>query len=112
MRLLCPHCQSNAHIRTSLQVSPVLREMTMVCKDPECGHTFIVHAEAARTLSPSAKPDPDVHLPISERTREMLSQHSSMTGRIQPRAPRPQPAPAAAERPVQPGADHRVHRCI
>lgn len=112
MLLRCPHCQTRSQIRTSVQVSPVLREMVVVCQDAECGHTFVVHAEAARTLSPSAKPDPDVHLPISDKTRALISQHSSMTGHIQPRLRQPQPASAVPELPRQPGADHRVHRCI
>jgi len=30
----------------------------------ECGHTFICHLVAVRTISPSAKPNPDIYLPI------------------------------------------------
>lgn len=112
MRMLfrCPHCQSRAAIRTSREVSPLLRELLMACQDAECGHTFIVHAEAVRTISPSAKPGSDVHLPISDKTRELIAQHSSMTGQIKPYAA--QPAPVPPERPMQHGADHRVHRCL
>lgn len=49
-----------------------MRQITYACTDPECGHTFVVSAEVQRTLSPSAKPNPSVLLPISEVVRERL----------------------------------------
>lgn len=75
----CPHCKTRAHTRTSKEISPILRELYYQCPDPECGHSFVVHAEAVRTLSPSAKPDPLVYLPISENTRRAVSDQAAMT---------------------------------
>lgn len=49
-----------------------MREITYQCTDPECGHTFVVGAEVLRTLSPSAKPNPSVLLPISQIVKERL----------------------------------------
>ena len=74
----CPHCQAPSTIRHSAQSSAILREMIYQCTDAECGHTFVVHAEAVRTLSPSAKPDPLVYLPISENTRRAVTEQSSI----------------------------------
>ena len=74
----CPHCKTRALARTSKEISPILRELYYVCPDPECGHTFVVHAEAVRTLSPSAKPDPLVYLPISEHTRRAVTEQPSI----------------------------------
>ena len=74
----CPHCQAPSTIRTSVQSSAILREMFYQCTDAECGHTFVVHAEAVRTLSPSAKPDPLVYLPISEHTRRAVTEQPSI----------------------------------
>jgi predicted RNA-binding Zn-ribbon protein involved in translation (DUF1610 family) len=68
----CPHCDTRSAIRTSQRMTRTMREITYVCTDPECGHTFIVTAEATRTLSPSAKPNPSVLLPISQVVRERL----------------------------------------
>ncbi|WP_370682668.1 hypothetical protein [Comamonas sp. GB3 AK4-5] len=51
-----------------------------------------------------------MHLPISDKTRELIAQHSSMTGQIKPYAALPAPVPP--ERPMQHGADHRLHRCL
>lgn len=112
MMFRCPHCHARSQIRNSREVSPLLRELLMACLDAECGHTYIVHSEAVRTLSPSAKPDPDVHLPISDRTRNLIAQHSSMTGQIIPHAPPAEEVPIEPERPMQHGADHRIHRCV
>ena len=74
----CPHCQARATIRHSSQSSAILREMIYQCTDAECGHTFVVHAEAVRTLSPSAKPDPLVYRPLSEHTRRAVTEQASI----------------------------------
>ena len=74
----CPHCKAKAQVRTSKEVTPILREISYACPDPECGHTFVVHAEAVRTLSPSAKPDPLVYLPISEHTRRAVTEQPAI----------------------------------
>lgn len=113
MMFLCPHCRTRALIRSSRELSTLLREITMACQDAECGHTFVVHAEIARTLSPSAKPDPDVFLPINEKTRNLIAQHSTMTGQIKvpDLQPKPVATPIEAVMPLLPGTDHRIHRC-
>ncbi|MCD9124011.1 ogr/Delta-like zinc finger family protein [Cupriavidus sp. UGS-1] len=49
-----------------------MREITYQCRNPECGHTFVVTAEVSRTLSPSAMPNPNVLLPISEVVKARL----------------------------------------
>lgn len=74
----CPHCKSKATIRTSRPISPLLRELYFQCHDVECGHTFSAFLEVRETISPSAKPDPLVHLPMSEYTRRKLLQSSSL----------------------------------
>ena len=74
----CPHCKAKAQVRTSKEITPILREISYSCPDPECGHTFVVHAEAVRTLSPSAKPDPLVYLPISEHTRRAVTEQAAI----------------------------------
>lgn len=59
----CPHCKGNTKTRTSRGLSATLRELIYQCDDPECSYSFLVLAEAVRTLSPSGKPDPAVNLP-------------------------------------------------
>lgn len=68
-RFPCPHCKASSEIRTSRMVSPTMRESIYQCTNVECGHTFIVDAEASRTLSPSATPDPTVNIPLSTHVR-------------------------------------------
>ncbi|MFT4432066.1 ogr/Delta-like zinc finger family protein [Caballeronia sp. 15715] len=70
--LSCPHCRSRVIARTSRELSPTMREITFVCFDHECGHTFVAQLEAVRTLSPSAKPNPLVGLPMSPHVRERV----------------------------------------
>lgn len=74
MRILnrCPHCRTRAIARTSRDLSLTLREVTFACQKPECGHTYVVTMEFARTLSPSAMPNLALRLPISEHVRERL----------------------------------------
>lgn len=71
-RLPCPHCEQPAVIRTSVQMSRLMREYMFCCTNPECGHTFVAITEVVRTLSPSATPDPSVSLPWSTHVRRDL----------------------------------------
>jgi len=61
----CPHCKGRTKTRTSRGLSATLRELIYQCDDPECSYSFVVQAEAVRTLSPSGKPDPSINLPLS-----------------------------------------------
>lgn len=65
MMFLCPHCKGKTKTRTSRGLSATLRELIYQCEDPECSYSFVVQAEAVRTLSPSGKPDPSINLPQS-----------------------------------------------
>lgn len=72
-RMACPHCDATSEIRTSRLVSKTMRELIYACTDVECGHTFVALTEVVRTLSPSAKPNPTVLLPLSTHVqRDML----------------------------------------
>lgn len=71
-RLPCPHCEWPSTIRTSAQLSRLMREFVFCCTNPECGHTFVATLEVSRTLSPSATPDPSVSLPLSTHVRRDL----------------------------------------
>lgn len=76
MRMRCPHCKSWASVRSSEQVTPLLRESFLICKNAACGHTFAAATEINRTLSPSATPDPSILLPLSPhvRRRDVMEQ--------------------------------------
>lgn len=60
----CPHCLEESYIRDSEQITRTTRELKLICKNPHCGHTWVAHLSATRTLSESAMPDPSVRLPI------------------------------------------------
>jgi hypothetical protein len=70
--LRCPHCKGRVTARTSRELSRTMREIVFMCEDAECAHSFVAQLEAVRTLSPSAKPDPAIALPISEHVRERV----------------------------------------
>ncbi|CAN7190423.1 ogr/Delta-like zinc finger family protein [Trinickia sp. LjRoot230] len=76
MRILnrCPHCRARAIARSSREMSLTFREVTYQCNNPECGHTYVVNMEFARTLSPSATPNLSLSLPFSQHVRERLAQ--------------------------------------
>lgn len=65
----CPHCNSRPIARSSRQLTATMRELTFICTDPECGHTYVANLEVVRTLSPSAKPLLGIALPISQHVR-------------------------------------------
>jgi len=66
MFIRCPHCESKANVRTSQQESKLVRSMICQCTNVFCGHTFVAHLEAVRTIAPSAIPDANVRLPRSD----------------------------------------------
>jgi len=71
-RMACPHCGWPAVIRTSQAMSALTRQLVYACTNVECGHTFVANTEIVYTLSPSATPDPAVHLPLSRHVRREL----------------------------------------
>lgn len=71
-RWACPHCRASSEIRTSRMLTATLRESIYACTNVECGHTYVVMAEVARTLSPSATPDPRVVLPLSSHVQRAM----------------------------------------
>lgn len=68
-RMRCPHCEWDVNVRDSRQITPLVRQITFACKNNDCGHIFIGLLEAITTLSPSAIPSPDIHLPLSPNIR-------------------------------------------
>lgn len=70
----CPHCRTLGRIRSSKELSPLLREIYYQCDDLDCGHTWVASLEAIRTLSPSAKPNPAItkELPSSQWIPERI----------------------------------------
>jgi len=73
MKTYCPHCKSLCTTRDTRQLSDLYREVTFVCKNSDCGHVFVTSVEPVRTLSPSAMPDPNVNLPLSENLKASLA---------------------------------------
>lgn len=45
----------------------MVNELYLQCQTAECGHTWVAHLSAVRTLSPSANPREGVHLPLAPR---------------------------------------------
>jgi hypothetical protein len=75
----CPHCDGKSITRSSRELSKTMRELFYICMTPECGHTYVATLEIVRTLSPSAQPNPEVHLPLSPTSSagRQLGQHPS-----------------------------------
>lgn len=69
MKTKCPHCGYQATIRSSKQLSKLVKEATCQCQNVVCGHTFIVAVEIVRTISPAAFPDPLVAAQIRQSDR-------------------------------------------
>jgi len=65
----CPHCGEPAIVRSSRALSPVYREQVMQCTNALCSFSYVVGSEVIRALSPSAMPNPDVHITPSTNPR-------------------------------------------
>ena len=75
--ICCPHCESKAVARSSQQMSATLREITYQCTDVYCGHTYVANLEIVRTLSPSAKPNAAIDLPVYSRAMRTKNKSSA-----------------------------------
>ncbi len=64
----CPHCGARSIVRSSEQVTPIVRELRMACDNLECGHTFVAQLTVIRTVRPSARPNPQIYLPTGDWT--------------------------------------------
>lgn len=60
----CPHCGTRAIIRSSGQISPLVREADYQCDNVVCGHTFVAQIAIVRTIVQSATPRAGIHLPL------------------------------------------------
>lgn len=60
----CPHCGSKCRNLKSRQVTPLYREITYQCLNPDCDHIFVAELTPVRSLVPSSIPNPNVHLPV------------------------------------------------
>jgi hypothetical protein len=63
MRILCPHCNRPAKIRTSRAITPLTREAYVQCENVACCHVFRVIVSAVATIVPPLAPNPSVFLP-------------------------------------------------
>ncbi|WP_061942221.1 ogr/Delta-like zinc finger family protein [Collimonas pratensis] len=76
----CPHCHHRVRAANSHTMSDMMMEITYMCKNPECGHIFVAGLEVLRTLSPSAIPDPSVHIQLSKHARSTGAHASGREG--------------------------------
>ena len=61
----CPHCGESLWIRSSEQVDPLLKRLYGQCTNLRCGFTAQGFLTWDAELSPSAMPNPEIHLPKS-----------------------------------------------
>lgn len=68
MRLDCPHCGTEATIRSSKAITEITREAKVQCNNPDCSHSWVSVISAVRTIAPSMQPNPRVYIPLSPRS--------------------------------------------
>lgn len=65
--LRCPKCETQAAIRRSEKLTPLVTQLDALCSNTACGHTFRVQLEITHSISPGNIDRPDLHLPILPR---------------------------------------------
>jgi len=63
----CPHCGSICATVKTKQISPTYREVTFLCLNDECNFLFVAEITPVRTLEAPSRPNPDVHIPSTNR---------------------------------------------
>ncbi len=75
VRVYCNRCGSVARIESSSQEVETYKKLYCGCKNPECGHTFVMDLSFSHTLSPSALDMPENVRKViqrADRTEQML----------------------------------------
>ncbi|MCH1994275.1 ogr/Delta-like zinc finger family protein [Achromobacter xylosoxidans] len=67
----CPHCDTWATVRHSVELSPTVRALYFQCRALFCGHTWKSHLEMVCTVTPSAVARPSINLPISPKSENL-----------------------------------------
>lgn len=70
MQIPCPHCGTHGQIRTSRRISEISKEAYIQCPNIECCHAWKAIVSAVATICPSLKPNPNVYIRPSAKTRE------------------------------------------
>lgn len=55
MQIDCIECGGKSIIRCSKNLDVKMRQLYCMCKNPECGHTFVMDLCFSHTLSPSRR---------------------------------------------------------
>ena len=66
----CPHCHSHVKAAKSRTMTDLMKEITYMCQNPDCGYVFIALLEVLRTLTLSSSPNPDIHIELSQHVRQ------------------------------------------
>lgn len=53
MQVTCPACTGKAIIQSRKTLDVKMSQLYCSCKDPECGHTFVMDLSFSHSLSPS-----------------------------------------------------------
>ncbi len=81
MQVDCPECFGKATIQSRKQLDIKLSQLYCSCKDPLCGHTFVMDLSFSHTLSPSGKQADNLVLRLLKampvEQRELLIQAAS-----------------------------------
>lgn len=59
MKIKCNRCGSRSIINSSSEESDAVKKLYCSCKNPQCGHTFVMELSFSHTLSPSALDFPE-----------------------------------------------------
>lgn len=89
MLVRCPHCTTEAVIRTSRDLSETVRELALQCQNLECAHTWVAFLSPVRTIAPSMTPNPKVFIPMSPRSPALLAAESNQLGLALDEPPHP-----------------------
>lgn len=80
----CPYCEAPGKIRTSEEVTLMVRDIYIDCTDPECGHRWKAKLEFEHSIAvPASAGQPREGIPIMPRLRKALGMDA-----------KPRPAPA------------------
>ncbi|MFY9351649.1 MAG: ogr/Delta-like zinc finger family protein [Sphingobium sp.] len=72
LHALCPHCATPGAVRSSRQITPVYKQFYIACRNMLCGHTWLAELHVVHSITPSAVPDPSLHIRMGPTMAQLI----------------------------------------
>ena len=83
-RISCPDCGGKTIVRSSAQVTDIVRELRVNCDSDECRARYVVQLAFISVIQRGARPNPAVRLPFAPLARPANDDNREPANDVEP----------------------------